>query len=206
MMKSGYKKYIKKGRHAQKNKFTPSGEWELLESDDYSETYVHRGVLNELKNLKGDEVPHDVRFHATTSQVMMAIPKDGALVCSSEILNNGKSLINGERMYSKRGHPNVFVDPDQILWSYGRPRWFDQFGVAFGVSIEDQKKYLEQLGERVEYAGSDGFEIGSKVPMENIKVISAPASHLDEVKTWASVNCPGAKVISREVMKLKFRK
>ena len=149
----------------------------------------------------------DSGFHVTSSVALDPIGEKKALVSSKKIREGGGDIVSGEVFGSDLIHSQVYVYPDKIADCYGTPRWFDEYGVVFAISIARQEKYLERQNKKMGiFSNSEGWQIGDEVPLENINFIAIPFAHLPDAEKWVSQNCPGTKIVSREALYLKYGK
>lgn len=191
----------KRGRLQGKNS-PPSGPgWTLHKSDDFSDEYIRSEVIHEAR--KAEPVSGFLGYHATTSRALRGIERRGGIVNSHKLRAEGE-LQTGEVVGSRMVHDQVYVYHDKIADSYGAPGWFDEHTVVFGIDIDKQRESLAKRGKDFGiWSRSEGYEIGDEVPLDNVKLISVPASKLADAKKWAEKNCPQAQVISREALRLK---
>lgn len=203
----GIQTYRKKGRFVSRGQAPQEPEWVSTNTNDVEDVYVKREVIEELRHHGGVDI-YGCGFHATTSATLDGIERRGAIVSSKTVLESGELLTNGEVLGADRYcHSHVYVYTDKISDGYGTPRWFDEYTVVFGISMEKQREYLERHRKSMGmWSRSDGCEVGEDVPLENLDFIAAHSVYLGKLIPWVRKNCPSVSVISREALYLKYRK
>lgn len=199
----GFRSVSKTGRHANILP-EPVELWIKYDSNRERDMYLTQLVKKELEKFQSVDF-FESGYHATNSAVLEGIARRKALVSSKIIVEAGEELQNGEVSGERRWfHEQVFVYDDKISDGYGHPRWFDQYEVVFGISIAKQCQYLEATyQERGIWSLSEGYEIGSQVPLKNLNFIAAPAAHIPKLRQWVQENCPEIPTTTRESLYIK---
>ncbi len=199
--------------------------WILLPGEYYNSgsfDYADREVINEIKELLESGYKRSAFTHSSGSAALTGIAKSGAILSAQDSEREGIKIATGEHVSyvsSESGIPvaggryglgSVYASKDGPTYGYHHLNWFDEYHVAFGINKEKQEEFLRQIDFKYEWAssedhpartldlGSEGIEIGNRVPSDNIETVYFWKRHQAEMEIWAKENCPQAKLVSLE--------
>ncbi|CAM3356968.1 hypothetical protein ACAN107058_00995 [Paracidovorax anthurii] len=190
------------------------GDWVEL-----PKAWVDRQVVEEARQLLRDgNFPREgeLLVHGTGSAALGPIAKEGAICSAAKALRKGRKVVTGEyvsyiQSNSQASSTGGTVGLGDVYASkhslgsghYAMPRWFDETGVAFGISEAKQRAYNQARRIRRDYDNTEeGIVIGPAAPLKNVVALSAPKASEARVRAWIEAHCPHAKFVSYEAAEL----
>lgn len=204
--------------HGKLSIYKSEGQWIQLpsESDWSAREYVEMDVLEEIVNLQETGYTRPDLYHATGSASLSGIAKHKAILSARRARELGEDVKTGEyntyigwQDYSvsggREGLSSIYTSRSPHT-GYSIARWFDEYHLVFGLSIERIARYLkEHKGETdirfADFAG-EGIRIGPEAPLELVDVIYGEHIYLDDLDRWKSKYAPHARIVSLEADEL----
>lgn len=205
--------------------YSADNNWMLLPSEYYNSgafDYADREVISEIKELLKSGYRRSAFTHSSGSAALPGIAKSGSILSAQDVEREGIKIATGEHISyvssesgipvagGKYGLGSVYASKDGPTYGYHHLNWFDEYHVAFGINKEKQEEFLRQIDFKYEWAssednpartldlGSEGIEIGNRVPLSNVEIVYFWKRHQTEMELWVKENCPQAKLISLE--------
>jgi len=195
-----------------------AGEWIVLEKG-WRGRYelIKKDVVPEAVKLKKNKPSYQLT-HSTGSAAFDSIAESRALLSARKLLTQKKSVKTGEFVTymtdrdvsltgGKHGLPQIKGQVG-IQRGYGIARWFDEYYGTFVIDLEKQREHIKILEEKTDIDTdpvrffSEGLDIGSEVPLENVTHLVVDHINLDEARTWVKKNCPHMAVTSYDAFSL----
>jgi len=205
--------------------YNNDSDWVLLPDEYYGLDvfeFADREVVAEVIKLIKSKYHHSEFTHASGSAALAGIEKSGAILSAQDVESEGMKVATGEHVSyvsSETGNPvaggryglgSVYASKNGPKYGYHHVNWFDEYYIAFGINKQKQEDFLRQIGFKYEWAsskdkpaltldmGSEGVEIGNKVPLNNVEIVYCWKKHQKEMDAWIQKNCPQAKLVSLE--------
>ncbi len=175
--------------------------------------FVSRSLLAQVKILAesgyytGDP---GLYYHASGSAALSDIGEYDAILSSNRLLDKNREIKTGEFASVSWGGvlAHVYASLGARI-GYATPRWFDEFGVVFGIDKDAMNEFCIQKGipnpHHQTYIGN-GILLGDEVPLSFVREIySTSLRKVVDLADWGRKYCPNAKVLPYGVVELPLR-
>lgn len=210
--------------------FCHEHDWKLLpgkpeQGERYQ--YTTREVIEEVIELLEQGYHRPDFSHASGSAALDGIASSSGIVCSRLLRERAGKVATGEfgrGRHSYHALANVYASRGLPFGGYETMNWFNEFPVQFGVNKQRHDAFLSEYYPEIDETydhngppllnysgipktrihdwGGEGMLLGPEVKLESIDILYCPRRNLEELKAWAQVNAPHAKVVSLEAVEL----